>query len=299
MGKTCGICGEDCSDRPRVRDRHGRYYCKACSLHAAALGAVSADPSDATLARAAVPYELAAPEPPPEPETCPICAHQHAPGAQVCTYCGFDEAVGPASSRVYRKAARKQGQRSAEGPRCRECGYSLAGLHGPKPVCPECGTPGSLLFKDDFHAELEREVIRREWTKPAVWLAVGLTGMLAASAIRAGPLGLAVYPVALVVQVLVGYGVLWACFTFLGDLGTPLLNLLRLAGIYALVDLIAAVAGLLPVVILPWAISLACYVGLFSDAFDTDWSESLLVIILTGAVKIGAIVAIIAVLMSL
>jgi hypothetical protein len=96
----------------------------------------------------------------------------------------------------------------------------------------------------------------------------------------------------LAVQVLVGYAVLWVCFAFLGDLGTPLLNLLRLAGIYALVDLIGAVAGLLPIVLLPWAISLACYVGLFSDAFDTDWAESLLVIVLTGLVKIGAVVAV-------
>lgn len=28
--KTCVSCGVDCSDRPRVKDRYGRYLCRAC-----------------------------------------------------------------------------------------------------------------------------------------------------------------------------------------------------------------------------------------------------------------------------
>jgi hypothetical protein len=28
--KTCRICGQDCSDRPRTKDRKGRYYCREC-----------------------------------------------------------------------------------------------------------------------------------------------------------------------------------------------------------------------------------------------------------------------------
>lgn len=34
MGKTCVLCGEDCSSKARVIDRQGNYYCKTC--HAAA-----------------------------------------------------------------------------------------------------------------------------------------------------------------------------------------------------------------------------------------------------------------------
>lgn len=34
LGKTCVLCGEDCSSRARVKDRQGNYYCKTC--HAAA-----------------------------------------------------------------------------------------------------------------------------------------------------------------------------------------------------------------------------------------------------------------------
>lgn len=28
--KTCAVCGEDVSAKPRTKDRHGRYYCNAC-----------------------------------------------------------------------------------------------------------------------------------------------------------------------------------------------------------------------------------------------------------------------------
>lgn len=32
--KVCRICGEDCSNRPRVRDQFGRYYCRPCARRA-------------------------------------------------------------------------------------------------------------------------------------------------------------------------------------------------------------------------------------------------------------------------
>ena len=28
--KVCVHCGEDCSDKPRVKDSHDNYYCKTC-----------------------------------------------------------------------------------------------------------------------------------------------------------------------------------------------------------------------------------------------------------------------------
>ncbi|MEM9082773.1 MAG: hypothetical protein AAGB34_04190 [Planctomycetota bacterium] len=29
--KICRLCGEDCSDRPRIKDAKGHYACKACA----------------------------------------------------------------------------------------------------------------------------------------------------------------------------------------------------------------------------------------------------------------------------
>jgi hypothetical protein len=33
-GKTCVLCGEDCSTKNRVKDSHGNYYCKSCHQEA-------------------------------------------------------------------------------------------------------------------------------------------------------------------------------------------------------------------------------------------------------------------------
>ncbi len=67
--------------------------------------------------------------------------------------------------------------------------------------------------------------------------------------------------------------------------GTPLLNLARLAGLYALLDLIGYVLGFIPLI--GWLITLIFYIGFFSDLFETDWQDAFLVIFLTGAVKIA------------
>ncbi|MBN1345655.1 MAG: hypothetical protein JXQ73_23385 [Phycisphaerae bacterium] len=32
--KVCRLCGEDCAERPRVKDHKGRYYCRACYVKA-------------------------------------------------------------------------------------------------------------------------------------------------------------------------------------------------------------------------------------------------------------------------
>lgn len=35
-GKICALCGDDCSGKPRVKDKKGNYYCKSCHEAAAA-----------------------------------------------------------------------------------------------------------------------------------------------------------------------------------------------------------------------------------------------------------------------
>ncbi len=32
--KVCVLCGEDCSNKPRIKDSHGNYYCKSCHQEA-------------------------------------------------------------------------------------------------------------------------------------------------------------------------------------------------------------------------------------------------------------------------
>lgn len=100
-GKICGICGEDCSGRPRIKDQQGRYFCKACAEQAAKQ-------------RAAAPAapKAAPPPPPAEPaedealpasfwndlpaaaSPCPSCGSPMSQGGVVCMSCGHNVQTG-------------------------------------------------------------------------------------------------------------------------------------------------------------------------------------------------------------
>jgi len=96
--KICGLCGQDCSDRPRTRDKGGRYFCSACYDAAAARrrNAQSDAPLladthdvDATVL-AALLEESAAPDPAPKrkPEACPRCGKAYEGDSRICPRCG-------------------------------------------------------------------------------------------------------------------------------------------------------------------------------------------------------------------
>jgi hypothetical protein len=292
MNKVCGICGEDCSDRPRVKDAKGRYFCKACAMDKVAQPEKPAAPAAST-GDDGDPYSLDEADPGAAPlpiemldyaeqgTQCPGCMRTMPAGAKVCVSCGYNVEKGIQSSTLVEKSGGKRGRKY----QCRECGYDLRGLRSA--VCPECGTP-MRLSKTDKKAQRDREMMIEEWKKPAIWFAIGFVAMMFIYFVSAGPVALIAYPVYLAVQVLVGYCVLWMCFSFLGDTGTPLLNFARLAGIYAIVDLVGFFAGFIP--FLGWIITLIFYIGFFADLFDTDWQDAFLVIFLTGAVKIGLMV---------
>lgn len=105
--KICAICGEDCSNRPRIKDPQGRYYCKACHEQALARRkAVSATPSgpsepsptpqpeeDEHLAILAELAEQVAP-PPVQGTSCPSCGRTLEVGAVLCTNCGYQTTTG-------------------------------------------------------------------------------------------------------------------------------------------------------------------------------------------------------------
>ena len=53
LQKICGLCGQDCANRPRTKDKRGRYFCSACY--------------DRAIARKRQQRGLAPPSPPPPP----------------------------------------------------------------------------------------------------------------------------------------------------------------------------------------------------------------------------------------
>ncbi len=290
MDKICGICHEDCSDRPRVKDRQGRYFCKTCAMaHAKKPAAAEPAPDDD-------PYALDDSDPGASPlpiemldyvdrsPPCPVCMHSMPPEAKVCVACGYHVEKGIQSSTQIEKTKTKRGGRKYE---CRECGYDLRGLRSG--ICPECGTRVKLT-KEEERERIARDVLKEEWRKPGIYFGVGAGGLALFHTAMGQPEALVGYSILLGVQILVGYAVLWLCFNFIGDIGTPLLNLVRLASIYVMVDLIGVFVGFIPIFIIPFVIKLLAYIGLFSDAFDTDWQDSFIVIFLTWLAKFALLI---------
>lgn len=132
--KTCVICGEDCSGRPRLKDSKGQYACQACveakrrPRSQAEAKAKTRPKAEAPAAAVAVDDALAgdgggfsmdqflggqAGEADAS-SYCPGCGAAKPAGAVVCMGCGFDSSSGKAMSTKVRKAKVRKARR---GPR--------------------------------------------------------------------------------------------------------------------------------------------------------------------------------------
>ena len=86
--KICGLCGEDCSTRPRTRDRRGRYYCRDCyddEVTRRRRGEPRAEPVTGEVAGL---LEEIEPAPSVVRAPCPACGELLEPGAILCVHCG-------------------------------------------------------------------------------------------------------------------------------------------------------------------------------------------------------------------
>lgn len=128
---------------------------------------------------------------------------------------------------------------------------------------------------------------RMEYIKPTVMLLLG-GGIVVGSVLSSGSVGSALlYVLVLSVELIVGVAGLWAASAiWLGGMGPLGLGILRLAGIYAMTDMIALFLGELAFVGL--LIQLVCYVAMLAWLFELDPAESILLAILTFVLKIVA-----------
>lgn len=132
---------------------------------------------------------------------------------------------------------------------------------------------------------------RMEYIKPAVMLLLGGGIVLSYLLSSSGVGGALLYVVVLSIELIVGVAGLWAASAiWLGGMGPLGLGILRLAGIYAMTDMIALLLGELAFVGL--LIQLVCYVAMLAWLFDLDPAESILLAILTFVLKIVAGIAI-------
>lgn len=106
--KVCRVCKQDCSNRPRQRDKEGRYTCQDCldKLAKAKGGAkpgVEQPALDPGLAAALAGVDQAAMTP------CSNCGILLKPDAVLCTACGFDISKGRATrTRVQELSSRER-----------------------------------------------------------------------------------------------------------------------------------------------------------------------------------------------
>ena len=142
--------------------------------------------------------------------------------------------------------------------------------------------------------ESERQT-RLEYIKPLLMLALGAVGVMAISALQpsdgpddlSGPGLAALYPIILAFKLAFGVAGLYvASILWLGGAGPLGLGILRLAGIYALTDLLAIIVE--PLMVVGWLLRLAVYVGLLAWLFDLAWGESVLLAMITWALKFVA-----------
>lgn len=128
---------------------------------------------------------------------------------------------------------------------------------------------------------------RMEYIKPAVMLLLGGGIVLGYLLLSSGVGSALLYVVILSIELIVGVAGLWAASAiWLGGMGPLGLGILRLAGIYAMTDMIALFLGELAFV--GWLIQLVCYVAMLAWLFDLDPAESILLAILTFVLKIVA-----------
>ena len=138
---------------------------------------------------------------------------------------------------------------------------------------------------------------RMEYIKPAVMLLLGGGIVVSYLLSSSGVGGALLYVVVLSIELIVGVAGLWAASAiWLGGMGPLGLGILRLAGIYAMTDMIALFLGELAFVGL--LIQLVCYVAMLAWLFELDPAESILLAILTFVLKIVAGFAIAVILAS-
>ncbi len=290
--KLCVRCGVDCSNRPRVKDAQGRYVCRVC------LDAKAA-PAPIPVADDALPIGLVE-EPaaaPAGPQICPSCGSSIPHGGAICVQCGFDVRKGA-------KLGTDRGQPQEQSPippkngKCGKCGYSIKGLKEPR--CPECGTVIGRMSDRERRRRDNAQTVKWSYLKPLIQIAAGVGGGALLCLVKGEPVDALRYAVTYAVLLPFTEIVFVACcFLWLGFDSTLHLILLRIAGVQALVCLVATVADFLPFgYLVGGVIKLIAYIGILSESMELDFQDAVLVGIATCGVQLIMMIMIVAYLVA-
>lgn len=322
--KICAVCNVDCAALPRMKDANGRYTCKACYEKLLAsrrakqvgeggargrAGGVAGDPvggedaeiggepyvlADDLLSLESSSQELEVPR-------CPTCSSTLAVGAQSCAYCGFDRRTSVRSASVAMTPAQMALAGLRMPSKCGGCGYSFKGLTSPR--CPECGWNVPIgPSHERWRGEDRKRTVRSAYQTPLLMFFIGI---LAAISIRAGLAqhdgdsvsgALLYYAVAYSASYIIGLVVLAIAARLVGYSAPVGLTMIRLAGIYAVMDAINPLLMFLP--ILGWIVSIFIYVQLMMSLLDLELQDAMILGVLTFAAKVIVVMAVLSLLLG-
>jgi len=304
--KICVDCKTDCSHRPRTKDAQGRYHCQACVDRLAqekARAKPEASDDDGDM------YDPLPLDVDPLPESavpggasvvagsgaggilagasgirpCPICAKPLAQSDAVCINCGYNARTGAKVATEHKSKAPK-----SAGKKCSKCGYLMAGVKTAR--CPECGTINMPPDKRERDRELAKSIARQEYRKPILMFLIGAGGVcayLAATEPQAGT-EILKYLISYLIEVPIGFAVFWICTIVWIGFDAPIhLTALRLAGIYAAVDLALVICANIPIPFAGLFIPALMYVGFLSEMLEMDLIDAIVVGFLTFMAKLG------------
>jgi hypothetical protein len=273
QGKICTHCGQDCSAKPRTKDKLGKYYCKECfgeAMRAAearlAAAAQAVQPAPIEPVGEPIVFDIAEPDAPgiAVMETCPRCSNPLAAGVVLCTSCGFNRQSG------------QQLKVQKEAPE-------------PKPV-----KKGRGRSRDSA------ATVKEAYLKPVALFVVGAVGSCIIVASQTGNAAAAAgYLLQFAITVPLGLLVFWLCSAMWIGFDAPIhLTALNLAGIYAASDLASNLLGLTGLPILGWAVGTVTYVGLLVDMLELELQDAVIVALVTFIVKIVIIFTVVAMLVA-
>ncbi len=294
--KLCFHCGSDVTDAPRVKDARGRYFCRPCAeamatrAHAAggapapAQGSFlpvdaspSVDPAQPAPQQADI-YDLVQPQAkaPPPSRPCPGCERPLPLDAAACPDCGFNLVLNEHVSELARPEARTAVMKGGV-MTCATCGYSLKKLK--QMICPECGTPFRIPSRRDWLDEDSKQTVRDAYRRPLISLGVGLVGLAIVALLQGSPGDIPIMLLGYAIRVPGGVAAFLLCCVLWVGFDAPVhLIALRLAGIYALVDLVSAVVGLVPMLsMFYWPVGLLLYISLLMKELDLEVQDAVIV----------------------
>lgn len=230
-------------------------------------------------------------EPGPSESGCPNCGAPMSREAVICISCGYSRALGRVARSSDVSAPPEGRARKGRGRRCRKCGYSMKGLKSAQ--CPECGLINAPPSREEQEKDEAKSVRRNAYLRPLLYFAVGFGIVSVVVGGSGGVDAVLAYALTYAVQVPIGVGVFLACCYLWIGFDAPIhLTALRLAGIYALVDLADIIFAFIPIPVLGWLIPLTIYIGLLMELLEMDLQDAVIVGLLTFIVKvvIGAFV---------